>query len=226
MGMETILDKLIELVPLWIIIVFIIMFYGFKFYYTRFKTLEDKIDKADCNGNAQKIDKLASGLSDVKNDLEKVKRDVTGLKQDVTLIRQDIDKIVLILANKFPKTLDLFGMKKSPRRLNPMGEKLFNDIQGEKFLNENKNLFFEYIDKECPKTALDVETVAFLACNALSANEIFNDIKSFVYNSPEMEVEDRNGEKLMYEITMGDICFILGIPLRDMYLNEHPEIIK
>lgn len=33
-----------------------------------------------------------------------------------------------------------------------------------------------------------------------------------------------NGNKEAYSIIMGDICFVLSIPLRDMFLAEHPEV--
>lgn len=201
--MESILDKLVDLVPLWILIVFVLMFYAFKFYYSRFKVMEEKTTNANCARNHEAI---------------------AALQQDMKEVKTDIEQIKIILANKFPKALDIFGRKNSPRKLNEMGEKIFAEIDGRKFLEENKSLFFAEIDKNSPKTALDVETYAFLACHVLTANEIFNKIKGFVYNCPEIEVEDRNGEKVMYEITMGDICFILGIPLRDMYLEEHKDI--
>ena len=35
---------------------------------------------------------------------------------------------------------------------------------------------------------------------------------------------DKEGNEKTYEVNLADICFILSIPLRDMYLKEHPEI--
>lgn len=202
--MEKIIDILIESLPLWYVLIIALIIVGMRFYYTRFKPIEDRTSKANCQRNTEGLDALASDIKDLKRDIEQIK---------------------IILANKFPRALDLFGRKNSPRVLNDMGQKLFAEIGGEKFLDDNRALFFEYIDKEAPKTALDVESAAYMACHALSVKEIFNSIKNFVYNCPEIDVVNREGEVIKYEITMSDICFILSIPLRDLYLKEHDGIV-
>ena len=201
--MEQIVDILVESLPVWYVLIIVVIVVGMKFYYTRFMPIEDRTNKANCPSNTERIEALAADMKDVKRDIEQIK---------------------IILANKFPRALDLFGVKHSPRALNEMGVRLFVEIGGETFLNENRDMFFKYIDGENPKTALDVETAAYMACHALSVSEVFNGIKSYVYNSPEMDVVNREGERIKYEITMSDVCFILSIPLRDLYLKEHEEI--
>ncbi len=71
--MEPILDKLVDLVPLWILVVFAVMFYCFKFYYTRFKTLEEKTMNANCHGNTEKISALVEDMKEIKADIEQIK---------------------------------------------------------------------------------------------------------------------------------------------------------
>jgi hypothetical protein len=63
---------------------------------------------------------------------------------------------------------------------------------------------------------LDVEQAANAACLSLIPTPEFNKLKDFVYNAPSIEVAD--GEK--YDIALNDICFVLSLPLRDMYLKE------
>ena len=53
----------------------------------------------------------------------------------------------------------------------------------------------------------------------MNAHPIFNPIKTFIYNYP--EVKTQNGK---IELDLGDACIILSFPLRDMYLKEHPEL--
>ena len=71
-----------------------------------------------------------------------------------------------------------------------------------------------------PKTELDVENASNFACSAFTDNDIFNNIKDFVYNAPYLNIVDENGENKSYDITLGDVCYILSLPLRDMYLEE------
>lgn len=46
----------------------------------------------------------------------------------------------------------------------------------------------------------------------------------YVYNAPSITVKGVNGEEVSHDLTLQDVCFALSIPLRDMYLKEHPEI--
>ena len=63
----------------------------------------------------------------------------------------------------------------------------------------------------------DIKTNECILC----ANEtFFKQIKDFVYSYHTIKMEDGK-EK---EVTLEDACFILSIPLRDMYLAEHPDI--
>ena len=151
-------------------------------------------------------------------------RDISLLKQDLSEIKADILSIKSILVLKHKNVSDLFSIKKSPRRLNANGERLYADIQGGKFLQDNKDFFFSKIDGMNPKTPLDVENAANFVCTANTDNDIFNGMKDFVYNSPTYTLEDKDGSQRLYDISLLDICFVLSLPLRDMYLAEHPEI--
>lgn len=177
--------------------------------------------------NDYRLNKMESDVSSLKNDVSLLKSDVSSLKNDVSLLKldmadmkADISGIKSVLIQKFPNAAEVFCMKKSPRVLNELGEKIFNQINGKQFLEDNKKFFFSKIDERKPKTALDVEYAANVACSANTDNDIFNDIKDFVYNAPSIMIPGDNGKERPYDITLGDICFILSIPLRDMYLEE------
>ena len=153
-------------------------------------------------------------------------RDITQLGIDLKDIKNDVIAIKSILVIKHKNASDIFSMKNSPRVLNNNGLRLFAEIEGNNFLLANKDFFFQKMDEFRPKTALDVENAANIACTANTDNEIFNTIKNFVYNSPSIIITDKEGNEKTYEVNLADICFILSIPLRDMYLKEHPEIMS
>lgn len=177
--------------------------------------------------NDYRLNKVESDVSTLKSDVSTLKTDVSILKNDVSLlktdlaeVKADISGIKSVLIKKFPNAAEVFSMKKSPRVLNELGEKVFAQINGQKFLTENKEFFFSKIDERKPKTALDVETDANIVCSSYTDNDIFNDIKDFVYNAPSIMIPTDDGKEKRYDITLGDVCFILSIPLRDMYLKE------
>lgn len=132
----------------------------------------------------------------------------------------DITKIKTVLVEKYPKSSSVFSMKSSPRKLNPTGEKLFAAINGEQFLKDNKKRLFGYISDNSPLVALDVEQLSNAACLSLVSTPAFNSMKNYVYNEPTWTLPDGK----QYDITINDICFVLGLRLRDMYLSEHPEL--
>lgn len=112
--------------------------------------------------------------------------------------------------------LNLFSAKHSPRKLNEMGEKLFTAIDGAKFLEENKETLFQSIKDRKPLAALDVEQYAYLACRDLIDTPEFTRFKDFVYEEPAWDM----GNGIKHDITLNNVCFVLGLALRDMYLEE------
>lgn len=141
-------------------------------------------------------------------------------------IISSLDKRLITVENilmiKHKGVADLFSAKHSPRSLNNIGEKVYRDMKGEEYIKKYKNLLFSIIDNENPKTALDVETAAFHACVNIDNDEAINYLKVFVYNYPTQQVS----ENVFAEVTLHDACFILSLPLRDMYLAEHPYILR
>jgi len=91
-------------------------------------------------------------------------------------------------------------------------------------LADNKDFLFEKIDGMNPKTALDVENAARFACIGYTDNDIYNDIKMYVYNAPAIKIKDRGGNETTYDLSLDDVCYALSTPLRVMYLKEHKDM--
>jgi len=158
--------------------------------------------------------------------LNKVETDVSQLTRDMSDVKLDLSSIKSILSQRNSRLVINMTNKKSPRVLNELGQNIVKQVNGEKLLNINKEFFFKNIDRMNPKTALDVENAANYACIGYTNNDIFNDIKMFVYNAPEILVENKEGGSNSYALTLEDVCYALSIPLRYMYLKEHPEILQ
>lgn len=110
---------------------------------------------------------------------------------------------------------DEYSHKNSPRQLNERGRKIYEECNGDDFLTRNKERLFALIGSRMPQTKLDVETYARAAMVALSCEPAFNNIKDFIYDHAAIEIDGQQRE-----ITLQDICFILSLPLRDMYITE------
>ena len=188
------------------VIVIIIAIAGFGFLVWWCSALYHRIKKVEqlpCNEHGGRMEELEKTMSDIREDLAVIKS---------------------VIIQKYPTSANVFSMKKSPRRLNEMGEWLFNQVNGRGFLEKNKDFLFEKISEGRPSTALDVENAAHIACSSSTGEPMFSEIKNFVYNAPSIDIPDPDLGTRKYDITLGDVCFVLSIPLRDMYLSEHPEI--
>ena len=191
------------------------------------------------------LEAICRDMENIRRDMENIKSIVTKHDQDITEVKQeiktmkegidrigvlasrhdeDITRIKSVLAIKYKETNKVFAMKKSPRRLNEFGLQVYREIEGEKFLNENRQSLYGKIGASQPITAYDVEKAAHISCITCADEPIFNRFKNFVYNAPSYTITDSDGKDMQYELSLEDICFILSIPLRDMYLADHSEI--
>lgn len=161
------------------------------------------------------IGRFIQRVNDHDNRLKDIAHDLDGIKQEMSAIRT-------LLMMKHKGVEGIFSQKHSPRTLNDMGKKLYSDMNGQAFLKDNKQMLFKAIDSMNPKTAYDVENAAYMACVSNAGTDAFNVIKTFLYNYPTMRREDGS----QYEVSMDAACFVLSIPLRDMYIDEHPQIMK
>ena len=183
----------------------------------------------------QSIDSLRNDFNDfkletrenfkvVKEDISNLKVDVATLKVDVASLKKEVFSIKEFLSLKYEDALAFFLLKNSPLSLSEFGKFILQEIDGMELIQRNKDILFSAVDNNKPRTALDVESSALMACISFCDNEEFDKIKNFVYNSPEYDVKDKNGDNKKCNLRLADVCFILSIPLRDLYLSQHPEI--
>lgn len=98
----------------------------------------------------------------------------------------------------------------SPFQITEEGKQKINDLGFEKIFEDNKKDFFDFIDAENPKSKYDIEAMSIKAVFSLFNKDYFRGVKEYLYNNPTY------GTKQM--ITL------LGVHVRDKYLEDHPEI--
>lgn len=206
--MDTMWNWIVENYPIFaiiiatIIIVIFIVWRIAAFYYTRIVKAEEKIE-----GILKNVNNLPCSMHE----------------QTSSQILDKLNTITTYLMTKDSKASYIFSQKASPRKLNPDGEALLKDCDGDVFLEQNKDELLGAIAAKSPATALDVENIAFAVLITRLDSDIFNELKQWVYNSPSRKVQIQGHEE-EYTVTMNDICFVLSLPLRDMYLKTHPDI--
>lgn len=212
--MDAIITFLVERWP-WLVVAIVLVAVTIvicKWYFGRFVPTEKKAAEADAKlGKVDELGKTVDALPCSKHD------------ESFAKIMEAITEIKTFLIVKNPKTATLFALKHSPLSLNEEGKKLFEDIKGEEFLSANKETLIACIDGKTPKTALDVEESALEVLYEHLDDDMFIGMKQWVYNSPSRKLMI-DGTERDYTVTMNDVCFVLSLPLRDMYLGLHPEL--
>ena len=139
-------------------------------------------------------------------------------------IENEVKNIGLYLISKDESAKNFLGMKNSPLILNDRGKLVYETIQGDEFFEKNKEFLMDSLTAKNPRMPLDVEISARAVLMELINNPMFDCIKNIVYSHPAIKVKNSNGEESDYVMTLADVCFVLSIPLRDMYLEAHKEI--
>lgn len=177
----------------------------------------------------KKLDVLSSNVDGMKSNVASLVQQVSEhdkkldiLSSDMEELKSDMTSVKTLLMMKYKGVEGILSGKPSPRTLSEIGNKIYEDMNGKAFLEKNKDMFFKVIDKSAPQTAYDVENLCYMACISNVGSKPFNEIKTFLYNYPTIAIPGGKD----YEVTMDDACFVLSLPLRDMYLEAHPEIEK
>lgn len=175
-----------------------------------------RIDTLPCATHTSKLDKYDERFSTAETLMSEMKGQLDLL---VKLSTSSRTKPLLLAENDYSE-------KHSPRKLNQNGVILYADIKGDDFLRNNFKFFASKIDKLSPKTALDVENYALSILRASLDMDIFIPLKSWVYNEPTRTIKRADEIEYTTNVSMDDVLFVLSLPLRDKYLELHPEIIR
>ena len=183
------------------------------------RDIKRMMDKFPCEAHEKETERLMKKLDDTIANMPCDKH-----SEKIQNLREDVLTIQTFLTSKFKSSDIVWGYKRSPTTLNENGLKLFEAIKGDAFLAEHKNFFLEKIAAKKPKTPYDVENKAHEVLIENTDNDIYNDLKNWLYYSPAMQITDEKGTR-KYVVTLLDVCYVLGISLRDIYLSSHPELL-
>lgn len=163
-------------------------------------------------------------LASVETKLDRIEKDVEGMRMEIKETNGKIDKLgnrafrletatvemqsVFSRAN-VPISQRLEISPGSPLKLTEYGEELVKKIDGYNFVSNNKEFLFSLVAAKNPATSYDVQISSRKILDEIVTNSIMNNIKKIVYENG-MNIEP--------------ILNVVGIILRDMYLEAHPEV--
>lgn len=181
------------------------------------KDISKRINDLPCPHHTSKLEKHDEQFTDTRALMSRMEGQLE------LLVQNSIEKSNRKIKKKSGPA---FSAKHSPRQLNENGIELLNDCGGKNFLEANMDFFIGKMEKLQPKTALDVEDMALAVLQTYTGEDIFIPLKSWVYNAPSRDLKNPDGSTRTQDVDLDDVIFVLSLPLRDKYLELHPDIIK
>lgn len=221
MNMDTVIQALQQFFGDYVVAVVVVtlaLLWGVWYLATRFQSMKDKVEGIDslpCSRHNIRLDSNERQIADTRALLSKIEGQLE------LLVQSTIDKGTQKIRRKSGAT---FSAKHSPRTLNENGQNLLRNCGGIQFLESNMPFFISKIEQLQPKTALDVEDMALAVLQANTNDDMFIPIKNWIYKAPAQEIKSPEGNVLKQEIDMDDILFVMSLPIRDRFLEQHPQI--
>lgn len=176
----------------------------------RLQGVEKKINDLPCNDHSEHI------------------KNISNIQQKVN----SINEIVMVIGKWIMKTdndmIDELAQKASPYTLTPVGKELLKISHGQEIISRNLSVLIDKIDEKEPKTALDVEDFAAGVLLENLSDEMFNDLKNYVYYEPEtVKITDpETNEVVDIKISIPTLLHIMSIYLRDEYIKRRKDKIQ
>jgi len=152
---------------------------------------------------------------------EKVEQEIIPALND---IKKSISNLLIYLKSKDKSFDSNLFMSKSPIRLTPLGFEILNKIGGDKFVDDNKLILIERMNLRGINTALDSQIQAPAIIYEFHDDPSFKKIKDYIFNNPYYKGKNADGEDVEVALNLDSISNIIGIYLRDVYLDTRDDL--
>ncbi|OAV72991.1 hypothetical protein Barb7_03017 [Bacteroidales bacterium Barb7] len=165
-------------------------------------------------------------ITEIREDFKRLDRTVRSNNKMLSEMGKTVSDISAWIMKKDNLMVDTLRLKHSPYVLVPIGYVLLDESGATEALDSNMEYLIQELEEEKPKTPYDVERKAAEVLLHNSDHDMFVGIKHYLYYSPAKVTltDPETGEKAEIEPSMYMITQLMSIPLRDEYLERHPDI--
>lgn len=147
-----------------------------------------------------------------------------SINSSLNTLNGNFNSLVVYLKGKDGAMDTSLFISKSPIQLTDLGVRILDKIGGREFIDNNIEDLIKEMNAQGIKTALDSQTYAPMAVTQLSSTDSFNKIKDYAFKNPYYKEVGENGIDISVPLDMGTITNILGIYLRDKYLERNVHL--
>jgi hypothetical protein len=165
------------------------------------------------------VEKYHKRFIKTEEDCARIENEITPTLKN---IRDDIRMLISILKTQNPDLDTLLFKMFSPLALTDLAIEILEQTGGKNYIHANLKELISALEEKNLKTALDVEMTAPKVILEKSDENAFSPIKNYIYNNPEFISDLNLGIKI--KIDLQSVTKVMGIYLRDLYLEKHPEL--
>ena len=208
--MGSILTYLLNNIP-WLaaIVITAIVFWKLSKYHAKLEDTQNKVNNLPCDSHKESLRDSEERYNRLFNSVQST--------NDMVL---EINKWIM----KFDSSMiDKLAKKASPLKMTSLGTELFNISGAKEVIDDNKEFWIEEIRKTNPNTAYDVESESINVLFRNIGSPYFDKVKKFIYYSADpLEIKDpSSGEMKKVKVSIQSLIQLMGIHLRDLYLERY-----
>lgn len=167
-------------------------------------------------------------LKKTEAECEKIEKVLTpqlsSINSSLTTLSGSFNSLIVYLKGRHGEMDTSLFISKSPIQLTELGKRVLEAIGGREFIDNNLSELMNLMDAKGIKTALDSQTYAPVVINQISTQSSFNKIKDYAFKNPYYKEKAPDNSDIDVALDMGTITNIMGIYLRDKYLETHPHL--
>ncbi|OAV71206.1 hypothetical protein Barb6_01494 [Bacteroidales bacterium Barb6] len=125
-----------------------------------------------------------------------------------------------------PDMIDTLAQKASPLKMTPLGELFLEVSSAKKAVDNHLDYLIGELEKTKPRKPYDVDENSASVLSENTGGEIFDDIKQYLYESPDIItlIDPESKKEQEIKLSMHLVIRLMGIYLRDKYFERHPDI--
>lgn len=135
-----------------------------------------------------KVDNIVDDIDDINKKIEKIENKIERVENKIGKIETKLSDHGESIAS-MNASMSAYGIHGSPMKPSDEGEKLLKESGFYELYPNIKNKIFESLDKMQTRTLYDIEINSRLALKDLIENPLFDNMKNYVVNNPEKQLE-------------------------------------
>lgn len=170
-----------------------------------------------CNHWTRRIENNENECKKIESHIEPTLNRIENSLTDLTI---SFRSLIAYLKGKDGSIDTTVFISKSPIQLSEIGVEILTTSGGKDYVDMNADNLIAEMDKMGTKTALDAQLNAPMAISSRYNTDNFKHIKDYIFSNPFY----RKGEDVAIPLNLKIIADIMGVYLRDKYLEKNPHL--